>query len=147
MILNTLLRTLCEIYPAVVHHNTFYPHFEKIRMIEGTPVWAWTIAREVNITIDENRTLYVDIDFPLGLTHYVILTGVNPFVRIQIYNMDFRTDPQFEIYNSSGYVYRASMKGLLLKSRHKSQHEIVKLYYRDLTAGTATEAAGETSTE
>ena len=137
------LRTLCEIYPAVVHHNTFYPHFEKLRMVEGIPVWAWTIARDVNVTVDENRTLYVDIDFPLGLTHYVILTGVNPFLRIQIYNMDFRTDPQFEIYNSSGYVYRASMRGLLLKSRHKSQHEIVKLYYRDLTAG----SSGETGTE
>ena len=63
-----------------------------------------------------------------------MIIGINPFRRIQIYNMDFRTDPQFEIYNSSGYVYRSSMRGLLLKSRHKSQHEIIKLYYREVAA-------------
>lgn len=128
------LRTMCELYPITVHDNPYYPHFAKVRMLEGIPVWTWTIARDLKITIDENRTLYVDIDFPLGLTHYVVICGINPFRRIQIYNMDFRTDPQFEIYNSSGYVYKTSMKGLLLKSRHKSQHEIIKLYYRDLEA-------------
>lgn len=126
------LRTMCEIYPIIVHDNTYYPHFAKVRMLEGIPVWTWTIARDLKITMDENRTLYVDIDFPLGLTHYVVICGINPFRRIQIYNMDFRTDPQFEIYNSSGYVYKTNMKGLLLKSRHKSQHEIIKLYYKDL---------------
>lgn len=130
------LRTMCELYPITVHDNPYYPHFAKIRMLEGIPVWAWTIARDVKLTIDENRTLYIDIDFPLGLTHYAVICGINPFRRIQIYNMDFRTDPQFEIYNSSGYVYKTSMKGLLLKSRHKSQHEIIKLYYRDLEAET-----------
>lgn len=128
------LRTMCEIYPIAVHDNPYYPHFAKIRDLDGTTIWAWTIARDIKITQDENRTLFVDIDFPLGLTHYVMIIGINPFRRIQIYNMDFRTDPQFEIYNSSGYVYRSSMRGLLLKSRHKSQHEIIKLYYREVAA-------------
>lgn len=127
------LRTMCEIYPLVVHDNSYYPHFEKVRVLNGNTVWAWTIAQSIKLTQDENSTLYIDIDFPLGLTHYVILAGINPFRRIQIYNMDFRTDPQFEIYNSSGYVYRSAMRALLLKSRHKSQHEIVKLFYRDVT--------------
>ena len=133
------LRTLSEIYPIIVHDNPYYPHFTKIRVINGAPIWAWTIARDIKITIDENQTFYVDIDFPLGLTHYVIINGINPFRRIQIYNMDFRTDPQFEIYNSSGYVYRAAFKGLLLKSRHKAQHEIIKLYYREVVENPVTE--------
>lgn len=127
------LRTLCEIYPLAEHNNPYYPHLAKIRMLEGVPLWTWTIARDIKITQDENRTSYIDIDFPQGLTHYVIISGINPFRRIQIYNIDFRTDPQFEIYNSSGYVYRTNSKSLLLKSRHKSQHEIIKLFYRDLT--------------
>lgn len=126
------LRTMCEIYPIAVHNNPYYPHLTKVRVLEGNTIWAWTIARDIKVTQDEDRTLFIDVDFPLGLTHYVIVCGINPFRRIQIYNMDFRTDPQFEIYNSSGYVYRAAMRGLLLKSRHKSQHEIIKLYYRDI---------------
>lgn len=126
------LRTLCGIYPVAIHNNPYYPHFAKIRTLEGETLWAWTITKDIKITQDENRTLYIDINFPLGLTHYVILNGISPFRRIQIYNMDFRTDPQFEIYNSSGYVYRSATKSLLLKSRHKSQHEIIKLYYREI---------------
>ena len=126
------LRTMCDIYPVIVHNNPYYPHFAKVTDLDGTTIWSWTIARDIKISQDENKTMFIDIDFPLGLTHYVIIVGINPFRRIQIYNMDFRTDPQFEIYNSSGYVYRSGMRGLLLKSRHKSQHEIIKLYYRDL---------------
>ena len=126
------LRTLCEVYPVIVHNNPYYPHIAKVAEIDGSIIWGWTIARDIKISQDENKTMFIDIDFPLGLTHYVMLVGIDPFRRIQIYNMDFRTDPQFEIYNSSGYVYRSGMRGLLLKSRHKSQHEIIKLYYRDV---------------
>ena len=43
--------------------------------------------------------------------------------------MAFRTDPRFETYNSSGYVYKKSSETLLLKSRHKSQLEKVRLVY------------------
>ena len=43
--------------------------------------------------------------------------------------MAFRTDPRFETYNSSGYVYKKSSETLLLKSRHKSQVEKVRLVY------------------
>lgn len=123
------LQTLCEIYPIVVHNNSYYPHFVKIHAAGENTVWGWTAAQNITLTQDENLTMTIDIDFPMGLTHYVILCGINPFRRIQIYNMDFRTDPQFEIYNSSGYVYRTALKGLLLKSRHKSRHEIVRLFY------------------
>ena len=44
--------------------------------------------------------------------------------------MSFRTDPRFETYNSSGYVYKKSTETLLLKSRHKSQLEKIRLVYR-----------------
>ena len=40
----------------------------------------------------------------------------------------FRTDPRFEIYNSSGYVYQNANKSLLIKSRHKSKTELIRLF-------------------
>ena len=46
------------------------------------------------------------------------------------YDMSFRTDPRFETYNSSGYVYKKNTETLLLKSRHKSQLEKIRLVYR-----------------
>ena len=44
--------------------------------------------------------------------------------------MAFRTDPRFETYNSSGYVYKKSTNTLLLKSRHKAAFEVIRLVYR-----------------
>jgi hypothetical protein len=67
--------------------------------------------------------------------------------------MKFRTDPRFETYNSSGYVYNARTKTLFLKYRHKSETEIVKLIYKEEvipetteTTSTPTETSPETNT-
>ena len=43
--------------------------------------------------------------------------------------MPFRTDPKFESYNSSGYVYNAETQTMFFKSLHKAQRETIKLYY------------------
>lgn len=126
------LRTLSELYPILVHNNHFIPHFELLRTNENGNVWAWTCATDINYDRDENLTISLTINFPAGLSHYLFVNGITPFRRIQIYNMDFRTDPQFEIYNSSGYVYRSNIQTLLLKSRHKEQKEVIRLFYRDI---------------
>ena len=61
----------------------------------------------------------------------MILNGIEPFGSIEIYEMPYRTDPRFEIYNSSGYIYNAESKTLFLKFKHKKEVEAVKLYYRN----------------
>ena len=43
--------------------------------------------------------------------------------------MQFRTDPRFETYNSSGYVYKDKGQTLLLKSRHKKRFEDIRFEY------------------
>ena len=64
--------------------------------------------------------------------------------------MAFRTDPRFETYNSSGYVYRSTSDTLLLKSRHKSEIENITMGYKTASVKpaasttTATSAAGAT---
>ena len=80
---------------------------------------------------DGSGTVTVTIDFPQSYTHYVIINGIQHFKTIYIYDMAFRTDPRFETYNSSGYVYRADTNTLLLKSRHKSQIETIRFIYSD----------------
>ena len=59
--------------------------------------------------------------------------------------MKFRTDPRFETYNSSGYVYNARTKTLFLKYRHKSETEIVKLIYKEEVVPEQTETTETTS--
>jgi len=59
----------------------------------------------------------------------MVVRGVKPFNRIQIYGMDFRTDPRFERYDSSGWAYSASEQTLLLKMKHRSPTEYVRIFY------------------
>lgn len=123
------LRTLGELYPVVVHNNTFYPHFEVLSFNNGKAVWAWTCASNISYQNDNQGTITLNIDFPLSYTHYLIINGIDQFQQIYIYDMAFRTDYRFETYNSSGYVYQNDFKSLLLKSRHKSQVEQIRLVY------------------
>lgn len=131
------LRTLGELYPVVVHNNRFYPHFEVLSFNNGRAVWAWTCAENISYENDNMGTITLNIDFPLSYTHYLIINGIDQFQTIYIYDMAFRTDYRFETYNSSGYVYQADNKSLLLKSRHKSQIETIRLVYPQAAASTA----------
>ena len=58
----------------------------------------------------------------------MIIRGIRPFYRIQVYGIDFRSDPRFEIYNSSGYVYDERTRTLLLKIKHKKDDEDIVLF-------------------
>ena len=55
------------------------------------------------------------------------------FESIYIYDLKFRTDHRFETYNSSGYIHKKDSDTLLLKSRHKSEVETIRLIYASET--------------
>ncbi len=124
------LRTLSNLYPIIAYDNIYYPHLEKVSESSGT-IWAWTCAKSITCTRDSEEINFT-IDFPEGDTHYIIIKGVPAFNYIYIYDISFRTDPRFETYNSSGYVYKKSSETLLLKSRHKKEKETVRLSYREV---------------
>jgi hypothetical protein len=90
------------------------------------------IAAELSIsyTADASGDVTIVIDFPQENTHHLIINGVAPFRSIEIYDTPYRTDPRFETYNSSGYVYNAETRTLFLKSRHRAQREVIRLIYR-----------------
>ncbi len=119
------LRTLSNLYPILAYNNWYYPHFKKIATESNNIIWAWTSAKSITLDKTDSNNSSLIIDFPEGLTHYVIVKGIRSFKTIYIYNMAFRTDPRFETYNSSGYVYKQNAQTLLLKSRHKTQKEVI----------------------
>jgi hypothetical protein len=67
--------------------------------------------------------------FPTGLTHYMIFMNVPVFTKIQLYDQDYRTDPNFERYDSSGWAYSASTQTLLVKMKHKNDVEHIRIYF------------------
>jgi hypothetical protein len=97
----------------------------------GSPVnsiWTWTAAQAVSATL-ENNIFDIAVTFPAGEAHYMVVRGIRPFTKIQLYGMDFRTDPQFERYDSSGWAYSASEQTLLLKMKHRGTVEHVRIFY------------------
>jgi hypothetical protein len=92
-------------------------------------LWTWTVTPVVN-AVNQAGNINITYSFPENQTHYVIIQGVKPFVKIQIHNMDFRSDRQFETYDSSGWVYYQQEQSLVIKLKHRTTMESVKIFYR-----------------
>lgn len=141
------LRTLGELYPIIVHGNSYLPHFDVLAFDKGNVIWTWTCAEKVSYVNDNAGSITISIKFPLSYSHYLILNGIEAFKSIYIYDIPFRSDYRFETYNSSGYVYQSDFKSLLLKSRHKSEVEDVRLIYKTVVPEKTEESESSASTE
>ena len=123
------LSELASIYTILSPENKFYPHTEILGYYGENCVWAWTCASSITYSITEDSIVNINIDFPLNYTHHIIFNGIPTFhSQIEIQRQMFRTDPRFETYNSSGYVYQSDAQTLLIKSRHKSKIELIRLF-------------------
>lgn len=118
-----------DLYPAVLYRESWYPHVLSLAAEAGPGVWTWTSAQGVQVSRPAEGVMKFTVRFQQGETHYMVLRGIKPFYRIQIYGMDFRTDPRFESYNSSGYRYDEQTETLFLKMRHKAENEDVVIYF------------------
>lgn len=142
------VRTMADVYSMIVTNNPAYPHSLVAYTKNPAPVWAWTCAS--NITYEETpdgMEATIVVSFKQGDTHYIILNGIKPFSGIEIYGLSFHTDPRFETYNSSGYVYNEKTRTLFLKSRHKVSNEKIRLYFRKPAAETPAAAKPAVSEE
>jgi hypothetical protein len=81
------------------------------------------------VTTRRETVLDIAVTFPAGETHYIIIRGIRAFNKIQLYNMDYRTDPQFERYDSSGWSYSAQEQTLVLKMKHRATVEHIRIFY------------------
>lgn len=134
------IKTYADLYPVLVE-NTAYPHLIQLPRTATNTVTAWTCADDITITSPERTKLEIRIKFPVGESHYMIFTGIKPFNAIEMYGLNYRSDPQFEIYNSPGYIYDFATQTLFVKMRHKAEYEKVVLTYSEQTA-TAAGATG-----
>ncbi|GHV76758.1 hypothetical protein AGMMS49942_15790 [Spirochaetia bacterium] len=93
-------------------------------------IWTWTAAAGPTANFNqESNFLDISVSFPSGETHYMLIRGIRPFTQIQLYNIPFRTDPQFERYDSSGWAYSPSEQTLMVKMKHRLTTEHILIYY------------------
>lgn len=118
-----------DVYPLVMNDSSWYPRAVSLSREAGSGIWAWTAARSISVSKTPDGAVRYTVRFPRGQTHYMVLSGIDPFTRIQLYGMDFRTDPRFESYNSSGYRYNAATRTLYLKMLHRNEAEDIVIYH------------------
>ena len=105
-----------------------YP--KSLAVVSSSNIWAWTTAQSVSAS-QQNDELNITVRFPSGESHYMLIQGILPFARIQLYGMDFRTDPQFERYDSSGWAYNSQEQTLLVKMKHRTAEEQIRIIFRE----------------
>jgi hypothetical protein len=91
-------------------------------------LWLWTASPETQ-AVFQNNVLDVGVSFPVGWTHHLLIRGVDRFSKIQLRDIDYRSDPRFEEYNSPGWVYSVSERTLLLKMVQRSEEEHIRIFY------------------
>jgi len=113
-------------------HNILEPvdYYPKAVLLTNDGIWAWTVSQSVRVTSPDGNLNFA-VSFSPNMTHHLIIRGVRPFLRIQIHNIDWRTDSQLERYDSSGWVYYPEEQILVLRLRHRASVENVRLIYRE----------------
>ena len=124
------LETIASLYPMFVPENQFYPHIALLSDTSDGIVWAWTVATKMSLEKTADNSIIIKAAFPQSEIHHMIIRGIKKFSAIDIYGIAYRTDPRFESYNSSGYVFENDTESLLLKYRQRSPEEEIKLYYK-----------------
>lgn len=118
-----------ELYRILVTDNPYMPRFQIINPGSQNPMWTWSCAAEMTYSRAASGDITITVDYlPTG-SHYMAIKNVEPFYRIEMYNLNYRSDPRFEIYDASGYVYNSQTRTLYLKVRHHAQREIIRLIY------------------
>jgi len=116
-------------YPVLVS-NPAYPHYAVLQRTGSKTIWAWTCAQNIGYATSANsNSATISVKFDKGESHYVIFSGIPSFTEIEIYGLSYHSDPRFESYNSSGFIYRESTSTLFLKSRQKSETETIRLTF------------------
>jgi hypothetical protein len=142
----------------ILGEGEYYPRAAGIGS-GANAVWAWTASPAVS-AVQNAEMLDIAVSFPVNETHYMIIRGIRPFGRLQLYDIDFRSDSQFERYNSSGWIYYPEDRILVVKMRHRSATEHIRIFFRRepearssaetgadaAQTGAASGAANETST-
>jgi hypothetical protein len=122
-----IILSAMELYTALAP-SQFYPHAAAALGLAGRNIWLWTVSPAVSASFS-NNILDINVNFLLGETHYLLIRGIGSFAKIQLRNVDYRSDPQFESYNAPGWAYSAAEETLLVKLIHRTENERIRIFY------------------
>ncbi len=115
--------TVLKLFPR----QEFSPRFVDISDYTGKDSWIFTAAESVRIT-SSDEGLDIDLNYPRGQIHHVILKGIKPYDRILLHSIVWKSDPRFQRY-SDGWVYDSVNQTLYVKIRQRAARETISIRY------------------
>jgi hypothetical protein len=113
---------------SILADNPYYPHEVSFARDAGSGVWAWTCAPSLSMQTSASRKVF-SAGFFVGRAHYLAIYGIKRFANIQLYDIDYSPDNDFESYDASGYRHDIDKGVLYLKMKHKKDVEDIKLSF------------------
>lgn len=101
-----------EIYRVLID-NPAYPRMVSLYDQVGAGAYIWTLAAFPTITTGADQWQFT-LEYPRNRTHFVLIRGVPPFRSLNLFNLEWRNDPSFELY-IKGRHYDAATQTLMIK--------------------------------
>lgn len=98
---------------TVFSDNPWYPRAASLYGSFGPGSHVWTIVPIVSTSLVDG-TFRLEIENPVGTTHYLMVQGVPPFVSMNLFGLLWRNDPTFELYRR-GRHYEPTTGTLMIK--------------------------------
>ncbi len=115
-----------DIHPLLTEHG-FYPKNVFLGNGAEETLQLYTIADVESFTTTEKQSV-ITVSFPAGYIHHMTIRGVKPFAEIRLWDIRWKTDPQFQIY-STGWVYDEKTQTLYVKLKHRNNKENIIIRY------------------
>ena len=100
------------IYPLLVD-NPAYPRLISLYDDLGAGAYILTAVDVPVIDVSAERHRYV-LRYPFERTHYILVQGIDPFARMELFGLVWRNDPSFERYRK-GRHYETATESLMIK--------------------------------
>jgi hypothetical protein len=115
------------VYP-IVAENEYYPHEKSFFPVAGPGAWAWTATPGLALTLNTG-SVTLTAKSTVGKSYFITVYGIKPYKQVRIYDKQWPGDPQFEMYDASGYQYFPKTGAVYLKMKHKKEIETVTMVY------------------
>lgn len=122
---DAVIFTAAQAYPLLAE-NSCYPSAKSLNSVQNG-IWLYGSAKNIQVLDTRKNYFTFTIENEKSASEYFVVRNVYNLKNIIIHGLDYRSDPRFETYNSSGYVYNANTETLYLKLRHKTDVEKIIL--------------------
>jgi hypothetical protein len=112
---------------ALYEGPEYAPHMIDLSRELGEGNWLYSAAENNSVRITD-QYLELNFDFPKGQIHHFVVKGVEPFDRLFLHNIRWKSDPRFQRY-SDGWVYDSVSKTLYMKIKHRKTRETVRVQF------------------